>query len=179
MNYIQSTSNGILPERRIEEFKNPQHHPIGYPAGQKPVERLVDLMSGVGGLGTLTDGSGQSTIRLKEGLTVPVQPGNQPLCIFSSWVMKKKFGTAMTVTREAAFILSTRALYRLEVSKDSQVNIRWQYDDGQSSTTNGDLTAPTVFDEGRLIAFGLNDGREQGRTVVLKTATEAINNRIV
>ncbi len=92
---------------------------------------------------------------------------------------KDKFGTAMAVTRDASFILSTRSLYRLEVDKDSKVNIRWQYDYGQSSTTNGDLTAPTLFDEGRLIAFGLNDGREQGRTVVLKTTGESIDNRVV
>ena len=85
------------------------------------------------------------------------------------------FGTALAVTREAAFLLGTNALYRLEVDGNSKVGIRWAFDYGQSATTNGDLTAPTVFDGGKLIAFGLNDGRERGRAMVLKTTADDIS----
>ena len=82
----------------------------------------------------------------------------------------EKFGTALAVNSEAAFILSTKALYRLEATKDSKVDVRWSFDYGQAATKNGDLTAPTLLDDGKLIAFGLNDGSEQGRTAVLRTS---------
>lgn len=85
------------------------------------------------------------------------------------------FGTALAVTKDAAFILGTSALYRLEVGDNSEVSVRWRFDYGQSSTTNGDLTAPTILDEGRLVAFGLNDGRERAHTMVLKTTAESIS----
>lgn len=94
---------------------------------------------------------------------------------------EERFGTALAVTKESAFMLSTRALYRLEVDNDSRVHIRWRYAYGQSASTNGDLTAPTVFDHGKLVAFGLNDGRDRGRAMVLQTTAELItdNERVV
>ena len=85
---------------------------------------------------------------------------------------EESFGTALAVTNNAAYILGTKALYRLEVDNEGTVSTRWRFDYGQSATKNGDLTAPTVIDGGKLIAFGLNDGRERGRAMVLRTDGE-------
>jgi hypothetical protein len=47
---------------------------------------------------------------------------------------------------------------------------RWRFEYGQSNSINGDLTAPTLFDNGKLVAFGLNDDASPiGRVMVLKT----------
>jgi len=100
------------------------------------------------------------------------------------------FGTALAVTRDAAYMLGSNALYRLEVDSDSHILNRWRFQ--YKKPTNGgeltdmttfdsseaDLTAPTVFDNGRLISFGTNEGLTngeggaQGEVLVLKTSVE-------
>jgi hypothetical protein len=91
-------------------------------------------------------------------------------------------GTAIAVTQEAVFMLTTRALYRFEVDDQGEVLTRWRYAYGQSNSINGDLTAPTVFDGGKLIAFGLNeDSNPLARAVVLRTdaAELSVEDRVV
>ena len=79
---------------------------------------------------------------------------------------------ALAIIPDAVFYLSTRAIYRLELSDAGEARIRWRYEYGQSSSKNGDLTAPTVLDGGDLIAIGVNDGGPQGKVLVLKTSAE-------
>jgi hypothetical protein len=94
---------------------------------------------------------------------------------------EEAFGTALAVTSEAAFMLGTRKLYRLEADGEGRISIRWSWAYGEAASTNGDLTAPTVFDRGRLIAFGLNDGRARARVVVMRTTGDelTIDRRLV
>lgn len=91
-------------------------------------------------------------------------------------------GTAIAVTEDAVFMLTTRALYRFEIDDKGEVMIRWRFAYGQSNSINGDLTAPTVFDGGKLIAFGLNeDASPRGKVMVLRTdaAELSFDDRVV
>lgn len=82
----------------------------------------------------------------------------------------ERSGTALSITRGGVFMLTSKALYRLERAEGGGVITRWRYAYGESNSENGDLTAPTLIDEGRLIAFGLNDDASpHGRVVVVRT----------
>ena len=81
----------------------------------------------------------------------------------------EKGAAALAIIPGGVFYFTTHALYRLEIGESKEIFIRWRYAYGPSNSENGDLTAPTVFDGGRLIAVGVNDGSPQGRVLVLKT----------
>lgn len=90
-------------------------------------------------------------------------------------------GTALALNADATFVLTTMALYRFEIDDDGKIITRWRYEYGQSNSS-GDLTAPTLFDEGKLISFGLNDDSHRfARVLVLKTdgAAMASSSRVV
>lgn len=82
----------------------------------------------------------------------------------------EKSGTAMAISQDGVFILTTRALYRFEVDSTGKLVNRWRFAYGTSNSPHGDLTAPTLFDGGKLISFGLNDDEHpRARALVLKT----------
>ncbi len=82
---------------------------------------------------------------------------------------------ALAVLPDAVFYFTTHAIYRLEIGNDRSVEIRWRFPYGPSNSENGDLTAPTLLDNGKLIAVGVNDGGPQGKVLVLKTDPDELS----
>lgn len=89
-------------------------------------------------------------------------------------------GTAIAISPDAVFILTTAAVYRFEIDQPGNPVIRWRYVYGKSSL-NGDLTAPTLLDGGKLIAFGISDDQPFARVLVVQTDGAALpdNSRVV
>jgi len=80
-------------------------------------------------------------------------------------------GAALTVGPEAAFVLTSKALYRLEASPSGpQVIWRWDY----GAAGGVDLSTPTLIDRGSLIAFSINGQGDRGQLLVLKTGAESM-----
>lgn len=79
-------------------------------------------------------------------------------------------GTALSVSQEAVFVLTNQALYRFEVDVSGKIVMRWRHFYGQPNST-ADLTSPTIFDEGKLISFGMinDEAHPRARVLVLKT----------
>jgi hypothetical protein len=81
-------------------------------------------------------------------------------------------GAALTVGPEAAFVLTSKALYRLEADGGGP-RVVWRWDYGAAGGV--DLSTPTLIDEGSLIAFSINGQGDRGLLLVLETAAAAMS----
>jgi hypothetical protein len=80
-------------------------------------------------------------------------------------------GAALTVGPDAAYVLTSKALYRLHASPTGpQVAWRWDY----GAAGGVDLSTPTLIDQGSLIAFSINGQGDRGLLLVLETGAEAM-----
>jgi len=81
-------------------------------------------------------------------------------------------GAAFAVGPEGAYVLTSKAMYMLELDdcEDPSVVWRWEYGDLE----NPDLSTPTLFDEGRLVAFSINHDDGTSELVVMKTSAESL-----
>ena len=80
-------------------------------------------------------------------------------------------GAALTVGPEAAYVLTSKALYRLEAGADGP-EVAWRWDYGAAGGV--DLSTPTLLDEGSLIAFSINGQGDRGLLLVLETTGETM-----
>ena len=76
-------------------------------------------------------------------------------------------GAALTVSRAGAYILTSKALYMLIATPDGRVQVQWRWDYGGAGGV--DLSTPTLFDEGKLLAFSIDGIGEHSLLVVVKT----------
>jgi len=77
---------------------------------------------------------------------------------------------ALTVGPEGAYVMTTHALYMMDVDADGKPYVRWRW--AYPTSDNVDLSAPTLIDNGNLIAIALNGIGDQSRLTVLRaTAT--------
>ena len=82
-------------------------------------------------------------------------------------------GAAFAVGPEGAYVLTSKAMYMLEIDDcgDPSVVWRWEYGDLE----NPDLSTPTLFDEGRLVAFSINYAEGNSELVIMQTSAEDLS----
>ena len=87
----------------------------------------------------------------------------------------EEISNGLAVTRTGTFVLTSKALYKLEAGQDDQPHVLWKASYDTSDTVKpgqlslGSGTSPTVFGEGKFVA--INDSATPMKVVVFRTAT--------
>ncbi len=80
---------------------------------------------------------------------------------------------ALTVGPEGAYVITSKALYMMDVDEDDVPFVQWRW--AYPTSDNVDLGTPTLIDNGNLIAISLNGIGDQSLLTVLKTSTETMD----
>jgi len=81
-------------------------------------------------------------------------------------------GAAFAVSPEGAYVLTSKAMYMFVLDECGDPTVRWRWEYGDLE--NPDLSTPTLFDEGRLVAFSINHADSSSELVVMKTDAESL-----
>ncbi len=77
-------------------------------------------------------------------------------------------GAALTVGPDGAYVLTSAALYLVQAPDARTPSVTWRWVYGEAGSI--DLSTPTLLDQGRLIAFGMDGLGDRGTLIVARTS---------